>query len=384
MLTDSPRRRLNDREECRAKPVETRIAFSVTQPLESDLMELRSPSVPAPQRSPPRRGAVQSALRFNALLAAVVWLAWGIFGRAPAWHSLVTYWRVALTMVFGSLVGGGTSEGGAAIAFPVFTKLLHIPPGDARLFSFAIQTVGMGGASLSILYQKIPIESRVLAWAGGSGVVGMIASTYLLVPNVPGPIVRVAFTAMVTSLAIVLLLTDRNTRSVRHDRMPVFGSREKLIVSVAGCIGGMLSGLIGCGENIVIFMVLVVLFRVNEKVVTPTTVLLMTMVTSAAFALHLFVLRDFPGRVIHYWLAAVPIAIVAAPLGAFLCSRIERHTIVAVLVSLIAIELLSTLLLVDLRHGAGLTGAAALVIFGAMNLAMIRSNAYRMTNRLTP
>ena len=339
-------------------------------------MALHSPSLPTLPQSLTGQTTARQALRFNAFLAAIVWLGWLLLARAHAYQSLINHWQIALTMVFGSLVGGGTSEGGAAIAFPVFTKLLHIPPSDARLFSFAIQTVGMGAASLSILYQRIPIEKRVLAWAGASGILGMVLSTYVLVPNVPGPMVRVAFTAMVTSLAAVLILTNRGVQPSRNDAMPVFCAREKTIMSIAGFLGGILSGLIGCGENIVVFMVMVVLFRVSEKIVTPTTVLLMSMVTSCAFALHFLVLRDFPPRVVSYWLAAVPVAVVAAPLGAFLCSRTERTTIVAILIGLIALELVSTLLLVDLSHGVGLVGAAALVFFGVLNWRMSRSTSY--------
>ena len=324
------------------------------------------------------------AFRFNALLALVVWAAWALLAGQHAWQSVMQFWKISLIMVLGSLVGGGTSEGGAAVAFPVFTKVLHIPPSDARLFSFAIQTVGMGAASLSILYQKIPIERRALAWAGGGGVLGMVLSTYLLVPRVPPAMVRVFFTAMVTSLALVLLLAGRGAGAnagrgagaFRHEAMSVFGARERMILLFAGALGGMLSGLIGCGENIVVFMVMVVLFRVNEKVVTPTTVLLMWMVTAAAFLLHLFVVRDFPPRVISYWLAAVPVVVVGAPLGAFLCARIERHTIVMILVSLIAVELVSTLLLVDMTHGVGWIGLAALGFFALLNWWMSRSQRY--------
>jgi hypothetical protein len=91
------------------------------------------------------------ALRFNLGLALLVWIAWAVVGGNAAFHALFANWRVAVTMVFGSLVGGGTSEGGGAIAFPVFTKLLHIAAPIARNFSLAIQTVGMGAASLAIL-----------------------------------------------------------------------------------------------------------------------------------------------------------------------------------------------------------------------------------------
>ncbi len=316
------------------------------------------------------------ALRFNALLALLVWAGWGIFGGATAWHSLLTHWQVALTMVFGSLVGGGTSEGGAAVAFPVFTKVLHIPAADARLFSFAVQSIGMGAASISILYQRIPIERRVLGWAGLSGITGMVVSTYLLVPHAPGPIVRVTFTAMVTSLGVVLLATERHARAHRNPTMPLFGGYEKTLLCLAGFVGGLFSGLIGCGENIVLFMVLVVLFRVNEKVVTPTTVILMTMVTWSAFFLHYFVVQDFPSRVVHYWQAAVPVAVVTAPLGAFLCARIPRRAIVLTLVVLIAVELGSTLYLIDMSHGVGLAGLIALAFFGVLNWLMARSRRY--------
>lgn len=317
-----------------------------------------------------------AAFRFNAFLAAVVWIAWALLAGEHAWQSVVQHWRISVTMILGSLVGGGTSEGGAAIAFPVFTKVLHIPPADARLFSFAIQTVGMGAASLSILYQKIPIEKRVLAWAGCGGILGMVLSTYLLVPRVPPEMVRVFFTAMVTSLALVLLRPARSGGVFRTGAMSVVGPREKLILLLAGALGGTLSGLIGCGENIVVFMVMVVLFRVNEKVVTPTTVLLMWMVTAAAFFLHVVVVRDFSPRVTAYWLAAIPIVVVGAPLGAFVCSRIERHTIVYILVSLIAVELVSTLLLVKMSHGVGLVGLATLVFFALLNWSMSRSRRY--------
>ena len=115
----------------------------------------------------------RKALGFNLALAALVWMAWGLFGGRAAVHDLFAHWDVALTMIFGSLVGGGTSEGGGAIAFPVFTKLLHIAPSDARNFSFAIQSIGMGAASISILYLRIPIERRTVIYAGCAGIAGL-------------------------------------------------------------------------------------------------------------------------------------------------------------------------------------------------------------------
>ncbi|MFT4111719.1 sulfite exporter TauE/SafE family protein [Silvibacterium sp.] len=317
------------------------------------------------------------AWRFNLLLAAVVWAGWLLFGGQFALHSIVKNWQVALTMIFGSLVGGGTSEGGGAVAFPVFTKVLHIPAAEARVFAFAIQSIGMTAASISILYLKIPIEKRVLAWAGGAGILGLLLSTFFIVPHVPAPLVKISFTVMVSSLAVALLVMNRREGNYRNLLCPVWGAREKLLIVAAGLIGGLMSGLVGCGENIVTFMVMVLLFRVSEKVVTPTTVILMTMVTLVGFALHAFVVKDFPPKVEGYWLAAVPIVCVGAPLGALICSMLTRRTIANILIGLITMEFVSTIVLIPMSCAVALTAGGTLVISGLLNWWMSRVQLYR-------
>ena len=221
-------------------------------------------------------------------------------------------WRVALTMIFGSFVGGATSAGGGAIAFPIFTKLLRIAPYDARDFSLAIQSVGMGAATLSILYLHIPIERRALAWAGFSGSIGVTVGTLWVAPCVPAAFVRVMFTVLVSSLGVALLLANRGSEVLRNRAIPNFRSREKLTLCLSGFAGGIVTALIGTGANTVLFIVLVLLFRLNEKVVTPTTVVLMTMVSIPGFLLHLLFLHDLSPVVMHFWVAAVPVSVVMA------------------------------------------------------------------------
>jgi uncharacterized membrane protein YfcA len=279
-------------------------------------------------------------------------------------------------MVFGSLVGGGTSEGGGAVAFPVFTKLLHIPAHQACLFAFAIQSVGMGSASLSILFLGIPIERRVLLWGGAGGVAGLLLSTYGIEPFLPPVLVRIAFTIMVSSLGMALLLLNRKELEMRHLSMPVFGPKEKAVILAAGMVGGLMSGLAGCGENIVVFTVMVLLFRVSEKVVTPTTVILMTIVTLTGFALHVIAVGDFSRTVTSYWLAAVPIVAVGAPLGAIICSKMSRRAIVNVLLVLIAAELTSTVLIIPMSRKVAITGALSLAFFGTLNWIMSSVHIY--------
>jgi uncharacterized membrane protein YfcA len=315
-------------------------------------------------------------IQFNGAMAALIWVAWCIFGGHFAVYSIVHNWRIAVTMIFGSLVGGGTSEGGGAVAFPVFTKLLHVPAHQACLFSFAIQSVGMGAASLSILYLKIPIERRVLPWAGLGGIGGMVFATYFIQPHIPPVLVRIAFTVMVSSLGIALVVQNWRDRGERHLACPILGARERGFLLLAGAIGGIMSGLVGCGENIVVFMLMVLLFRTSEKIVTPTTVILMTMVTIAGFGLHALVIRDFDHVVAGYWLAAVPIVAVGAPLGAVVCSRMSRQAIVFVLLGLIGAECMSTVLIIPMSRTIEITAILSIVFFGAINWVMSSIKLY--------
>ena len=63
-----------------------------------------------------------------------------------SFSNLRAHWEIAATMIFGSMIAGGTSMGGGAVAFPVLTKLLHVSAHDSKVFSLAIQSVGMTAA----------------------------------------------------------------------------------------------------------------------------------------------------------------------------------------------------------------------------------------------
>lgn len=143
------------------------------------------------------------ALRFNLLLAFFIWIVWLLFGGRNALHHLLIDW----------LSGG-------AVAFPIFTKLLHIAPFDARNFSLAIQSVGMGAASLSILYLRVPIERRALLYAGLPGIAGAIFGARSVAPFIPPVIIRTSFTVLVASLGIALLLVNREGGASRNLKLP--------------------------------------------------------------------------------------------------------------------------------------------------------------------
>ena len=69
---------------------------------------------------------------------------------------------MSITMIFGAMVAGMTSEGGGAVAFPVMTLALHISPAVARDFSLMIQSCGMSAAAFTIFWMKLKLEKHSL------------------------------------------------------------------------------------------------------------------------------------------------------------------------------------------------------------------------------
>ncbi len=49
---------------------------------------------------------------------------------------------MSLTMIIGGFIGGATSEGGGAVAFPVMTLALALEPAVARDFVYMSQSAG--------------------------------------------------------------------------------------------------------------------------------------------------------------------------------------------------------------------------------------------------
>jgi uncharacterized protein len=292
-----------------------------------------------------------------------VWTNWLIFlGPNNAFSYIIDYFQISLTMIFGSMIAGGTSIGGGAIAFPVFTKILHIPPHDAKVFSLAIQGIGMTAASLTILLTQIKIEWRIILWGSLGGGIGIYLGTVFFAPLLPPQFIKMSFTAMATSFAIVLFIQHKKKKPY-HLSLPIWTIRERAILLIAGFLGGIMSGLVGNGIDIFLFAIMVLLFRMNEKVATFTSVILMAINALLGFAIHVFLLQDFSETVRSYWLAAIPIVVVGAPIGAMICSFLSQKRIVKILVSLIFIELITSLLLIPLEWMITSTFLIILIVF---------------------
>ena len=275
------------------------------------------------------------------LIIYIVWSSYMAF--ADRWHLFAQWWPMSLTMILGSFVAGASAEGGAAVAFPIFTKVLQIPATEARTFGLMIQAVGMTTASLVIVTRGVKILPRVIGWVSAGGVVGMVVGS-LLFP-IPPPYPKILFTFVTAAFGLALILSRWVLRWQPQDRFRLDDWRRKLLFVGIGIVGGIFAANTGSGIDTLTFIVLTLAFGVNEKVSTPTTVVIMGLNSVAGFFVHGMLMQDI-GLVWEYWLVCVPIVILGAPLGAWVASHVSRDAIIYLLLSLIALELVTTLILV--------------------------------------
>ena len=336
-------------------------------------------------------------------------IAWGLSGIATLiWLAAITSlgfggrvldnWRSALTMLFGSFLAGSSPEGGGAVAFPVFTKGLHVSGPVARTFGLSIQAVGMSMAVVAIVLYRRAIHLRAAIVGSIAAVAGFMMSIAIFgnsdLPFWPSSIgthwVKATFSIVLATTSILMvrhLRQHQDPEFAVHAAVPWTRRVETCFVFVAFA-GGLLSSLTGTGVNVLVFLFLVVLIGVNPKVALPTAIVVMTVVSVVGFVLFALIDRQldielvgdrvvsvagqaFDGKaseadLLGLWLAAVPVVVWGAPLGSFVAERVHESWLVRFVAVLAAVEVVTTIVLVrELRS------EPALIAYLAVGLVVL-------------
>ena len=277
-------------------------------------------------------------------------------------------WPAMLTMAFGSFVAGSTPEGSAAIAYPVFTLLLKIPPDVTRNFAFAIQSIGMTAASLVILDLRLKVEWNYVKFVTFGGIFGLVFGTYYVVPLISPVLAKLFFVSLWLSFGVALWRENRQPTRTVFDSIENFGRNDQIRLLAFGLIGGIISSIFGTGINIFTFCLMTIYYRVSEKVATPSSVIIMTIETVLGFFLHKQILGDFNTESLYLWLACIPVVVFFAPLGAFVMSKLPRQRIAQFLYCILIVQFFGAMWVIkpsgtQLLLSLG-TLAAGLTIFG--------------------
>jgi len=98
-----------------------------------------------------------------------------------------------------------------------------------------------------------------------------------------------------------------------------------MVLLITGFAGGTFSALAGSGVDICSFSVLCLLFRVSEKVATPTSVVLMAINTCVGFFWRELMMEGgAEEEAWKYTAVCVPIVVFCAPLGSLISSHFHR------------------------------------------------------------
>ena len=287
-------------------------------------------------------------------------------------------WRSSGTMVFGSFVAGSTPQGGGAVAFPVFTKIIGISAPVARSFSIVIQATGMVMASLSILLSGRKVDWNALGLGVGGGLLGFFFGIVVLgdpgtpfwSPRVDPAFVKVAFTIAIFAVAVIVRLVAK--RTTKYEAVPDWGFRSVLVMATFAFIGGVFSSLTGSGSDVFLFVFIVLVAGVTPRVAIPTSIIAMAMIS--VFGLFVFGflhgqldigLSDNGAEVVSVagapfgpesavqfdlfgiWLAAAPIVVWGAPLGAWVAAKVSEKIVIAFVASMALLEVATTAIFLD-------------------------------------
>ncbi|MFU2508769.1 sulfite exporter TauE/SafE family protein [Pseudoalteromonas sp. ASV78] len=264
--------------------------------------------------------------------ASLIWLQ----GFQSAAYQIIAELDIALTMALGSFVAGGTALGGGAVAFPVMTKVLGIEPSTAKVFSLAIQSFGMTAATITIICRRIPVYTNVILMALPMSALGVALSLLYIAPFSPRLVVKSIFSFLLLCFALTLLL--RWWRKAHHLPSREFIKPALPRFMLVAFVGGILSGLVGSGADIALFALLVIAYNADIKKATATSVIVMAFTSLVGSAINAWYLQQITPEIESYLLAAIPVVVIGAPLGAYVCAKIKVGQLVSFLLCLIALE----------------------------------------------
>ena len=87
-------------------------------------------------------------------------------------------------------------------------------------------------------------------------------------------------------------------------------------------------------------------YRVNEKVATPSSIIIMAFETLLVFFLHRIIINDFAKESFELWLTCAPVVVFFAPLGAFVMTKLPRLRLAQLLYLILVVQFFGALIVI--------------------------------------
>lgn len=270
-----------------------------------------------------------------------------IFGKAFLANLELPTVLIAPIMALGSFVAGSTFLGGGSVAFPTLTKILLVDPVTAKTFSLAIQSVGMSAAAIYIIsrVRNLPVTFILLYVTGAIG--GLIISLGKLESLIAPVDVRISFSLFLLCFLSIYLITRKSTNQSVDAHLEKT-ARDILLTIGFGVAGGVVSGLLGSGADLIAFSMLALYFRIEIVRATQISVIIMALCSIAGIGLQSIVFDQVGSEVMSFWYVAAPIVLFGAPLGAVFCRKIPAKFLLIFICVIVCVELVSTIWLIPI------------------------------------
>lgn len=252
-----------------------------------------------------------------------VWL-WLVFGPAGGWVGVRSHWPIAVAMAIGSYFAGSTPMGGGTVGFPILVLLLGLPAALGREFSFATQSVGMVSASVLILARGQALAWPVLRGAIVGATLGLPVGMLVLAPRIPDLWAKVVFSIAWASFGVVHLYRTADFATQTSQTVGDPGTAFRRAVMVSALASATIVALTGVGVDLFIYALLVLLHRADLRIAVPTAVVSMAYTSLLGLMITLSTTGLTPD-VYENWLAAAPIVILGAPIGAVMVGIVDRR-----------------------------------------------------------
>lgn len=292
------------------------------------------------------KGVLAPAIFFH-----LIW--WSYMIEHNKFHLFEEKYYMTITMIFGSMIAGATSEGGASVAFPVMTLAFDIKPVVARDFSFMIQSCGMTAATFTIFYMGVMIEKRSFFVCSVGGLFGLIIGLEEIAPRMTPAQKKIGFVSIWFAFAFSLFWLNRNIGRHVHLSIQNWPGQyywRAIALLVAGFLGGVFTSVAGSGIDICSFATLTLLFRVSEKVATPTSVCLMAVNTVIGFGWRQFYMGGVAPESWEFLAVCVPVVVFGAPIGSVLGSYCHRLVLAAFVYVTDTVQIVAAYIIVN-RNG---------------------------------
>lgn len=279
-----------------------------------------------------------------------IWFLWlGLFYAAwllvvildDSWGAVRDHWPIAAAMAAGSYVAGSTPMGGGTVGFPVLVLFFDMPASLGRDFGFVCQSIGMVSASIFILARRQIVAWGILRWAFGTALIVTPLSLNFVAPYLPPDFITVMFAVMWASFGIMHF--TNLTEILKSSRVTTEKDLDAFWGILIGAVGGISASLTGVGIDMLVYVVMVSLMRVDVRVAIPTSVIIMAL-TSLIGVASTLLFGEMPRAAYENWLAAAPVVALGAPLGAFVVAYISRSKTLLFVSSLCIVQFVWTLI----------------------------------------